>query len=276
MVEKKKIRKMAIFYPGPLGPFSGKVGDVVGYSCRNRHYLRAYLAKIKYPNTESQKKERDWFISMVRFASQATQALKLGFQLQAFNANMTEGNYFILRNKQHFHRDNGIVTVDYKQLRIATGPAADVYFKAPHFEPDETVTVEFEKNSMSLRASGDDKVYVYIYAPELSKGILSAPVVRKTKRLQMRLPESWAGLEVHLYGFVVDKDDRPSDSTYIGPGRVNHYEDRGRYIPLDNNWQEFVNLAQGTTPSPTPSTEEKMTEERPESTHYNSEPPGLP
>lgn len=265
---------MAIYYPGPLGPYSGKVGDVVGYSWKNRYCVRAYQPKINYPNTELQQKQRDWFISMVRFASQATTALKLGLHQASLHARMTEGNYFVLHNKQHFHRDNGIMSVDYKHLCIATGPAADVYFKAPHFEPDETVTVEFEKNSMSLRASGDDKVYVYIYTPSLGKGILSAPVARKAKRLQMRLPETWAGLEVHLYGFVVDKEGRPSDSTYIGPGKVNHYEDRGRYIPLDNKWQEFVNLAQSRT-STSPSAE-KTTEERPETPGNDSEPPGIP
>lgn len=266
---------MAIYTPGPLGPYNGKVGDVVGYSCRGRHYVRVYQPKINYPNTELQQKQRNWFVSMVRFASQATHALQLGFRQVSYNAQMTEGNYFVLHNKQHFHLDNGTVTVDYERLRIAAGPAADVYFKAPSFEQDETVIVEFERNSMSLRASGDDKVYVYIYNHSLAKGILAAPVARKTKRLKIKLPETWAGHEVHIYGFVVDKDGRPSNSTYIGPGRVNHYEDRGRYIPLDNKWQEFVNLAQGSSPSPTPSSQ-KVTEKGPETTQNDSEPPGIP
>ena len=48
---------------------------------------------------------------------------------------------------------------------------------------------------------------------------------------------------MHLYGFVVDKDGRPSNTTYIGVGRVNHYEDRGRYIPLNKSWKDFVEMA---------------------------------
>lgn len=266
---------MAIIHPGPIGPFNGKLGDIVGYSWRNIHCVRAYRQRINYPNTELQQKQRNWFVSMVRFASQATEALKLGFHQASLNAKMTEGNYFVLHNKQYFHLENDTITIDYEHLRIASGPAADVYFKDPCFEQDETVTVEFEKNSMSLRASGEDKVYVYIYTPALGVGILSAPVSRKAKRLQMRLPESWAGLEVHLYGFVVDKEGRPSDSTYIGPGKVNHYEDRGRYIPLDNKWQEFVSLAQGTTASPTPSVG-KPIEKGVEIAQNGAEPPGIP
>ena len=171
--------------------------------------------------------------------------------------------------------EDGFSTVEYDKLRIAAGSAADVYFKAPQFEQDETVVVGFEKNSLSLRASGDDSVYIYIYAPALGSGILSAPVARKGRQLRMRLPETWAGHDVHIYGFVVDKEGRASNSTYIGPGRVNHNEERGRYMPIDGNWQEFVTLAQGSSSSPTP-TAEKTANEGAETVQNDAEPPGIP
>ena len=266
---------MGKMYEGVTGVFSGKVGPVVGYMWRNRYCIRAYRRTVNYPNTESQQKQRDWFVSMVRFASQATEALKMGFRQKSLDAQMTEGNYFVMTNKQHFHRENGTVTVEYDKLRIAAGSAADVYFKAPQFEQDETVVVGFEKNSLSLRASGDDSVYIYIYAPALGSGILSAPVARKGRQLRMRLPETWAGHDVHIYGFVVDKEGRASNSTYIGPGRVNHNKERGRYMPIDGNWQEFVTLAQGSSSSPTP-TAEKTANEGAETVQNDAEPPGIP
>ena len=266
---------MGKMYAGVTGVFSGKVGPVVGYMWRNRYCIRAYRRTVNYPNTESQQKQRDWFVSMVRFASQATEALKMGFRQLSMDAQMTEGNYFVMSNKQHFHRENGTVKVDYDKLRIAAGAAADVYFKTPQFEQDETVVVGFEKNSLSLRASGDDSVYIYIYAPALGSGILSAPVARKARQLRMRLPETWAGHDVHIYGFVVDKEGRASNSTYIGPGRVNHNEERGRYMPIDGNWQEFVTLAQGSSSSHTP-TAEKTANEGAETVQNDAEPPGIP
>lgn len=236
---------MGKLYQGIEGPFSGKVGPVVGYMWKNRSCIRAYRQHVNYPNTEDQQQQRNWFVGMVRFASQATDALKLGLANMANAARMTEGNYFILKNKQHFHRENNGVRIDYENLQIAVGSATDVYFHKPHFGEKETVIVDFEKNSLSLKASSDDRVYVYIYAPGIAEGLLSAPATRRSKQIQMALPQNWAGQEVHLYGFVVDNDGRASNSTYIGVGRVNHYEDRGRYIPLDNNWQEFVELANG-------------------------------
>lgn len=234
---------------GILGPFSGRLGTAVGYMWKQRACVRSYRPHINFPNTPLQQQQHDWFIAMVRFAATANPALKLGFRHLSFDASMTEGNYFVMRNKQHFHTEEGAVTVDYDKLQIAAGPAVDVYFKSPRFEPNETVCVEFDKNNFSMRSSSEDKVYIYIYSPAMAKGILSAPVARRTKQLSISLPQEWSGTEVHIYGFVVDRDGRASNSTYIGVGRVNHYEDRGRYIPLDNNWQEFVDLAKETNDS---------------------------
>lgn len=234
---------MAIVFNGYSGPFVGRLGPAVGYMWKNKNCVRAYCRHINYPNTVEQQKQRNWFVGMVRFASQATDALKLGFRQQAIDYQMTEGNYFVMCNKQHFVRGGNEVNVNYNQLQIAAGTAADVWFKNPKFEEGETVVVDFEKNSMTFRASSDDQVYVYVYAPALESGYLSAPVSRRSKSVRFRLPEAWSGVEVHLYGFVVDKEGRSSNSTYIGVGRVNHYEERGRYIPLNKNWKEFVDIA---------------------------------
>ena len=234
---------MAILTTGITGPFIGRVGPVVGYMWKHTHCVRAYVEHIRYPNTEDQQRERAWFVSMVRFAAAARPALKLGMQQKAKEFNMTEGNFFVKMNKRHFVRANGQVAVDYSSLKLSFGSAADVYFHAPRFEEGETVAVDFEKNALPLRSSGDDSVYLYVYAPGLGEGLLSAPAPRRSKTVRFKLPEWWAGQEVHLYGFVVDKEGRASKTTYVGVGRVNHYEDRGRYIPLNNKWKEFVDIA---------------------------------
>lgn len=264
---------MGKLYQGIDGPFSGKVGPVVGYMWKNRSCIRSYRPHVNYPDTADQQQQRDWFVSMVRFASQATAALKLGLSMQASSARMTEGNLFVLRNKQHFHRTDDGLVIDYDKLQIASGSATDVYFHKPRFEENENVVVDFEKNALSIRASSDDLVYVYVYATGSAQGLLSAPVARRSKQVRMALPHEWAGQEVHLYGFVVDREGRASNSTYIGVGRVNHYEDRGRYIPLDNNWQEFVELANEST-----SRDSKPTAETPSETVPKeiNEPPEVP
>lgn len=234
---------MAILESGITGPFSGRVGPVVGYRWKGLNCMRAYVPHINYPNTVEQQRQRDWFVGMVRFAAAARPALKLGLHAKAAGQDMTEGNLFVKVNKGSFVRSEGQVSVDYASLVLASGPAADVYFHEARFEEHESVRVPFEKNALSLRASGDDGVYLFAYAPEVGEGCLSAPAPRRSKMASISLPRWWAGREVQLYGFVVDKEGRPSNSTYIGVGRVNHYEERGRYIPLNKNWNDFVDMA---------------------------------
>ena len=234
---------MAIITQGIGGPLIGRVGPVVGYMWKRRACLRTLPQHFNYPNTESQRRQRDWFVGMVRFASCAKEALRLGLRLPADEAGMTEGNYFIQCNKKHFRREGDAVVIDYAQLRLAEGHAADVYFREPRFEAGEVVSVEFEKNGLSARASGDDRVYLYAYSPDHACGLLSAPAERRSKHLSISLPVEWAGSVIHLYGFVVDRSGRASNSTYIGEGCVHHYEDRSRYRKADANWQAFVDIA---------------------------------
>ena len=112
------------------------------------------------------------------------------------------------------------LAIDFEHIIIAEGTAAEVRFKAPQFEEGEVVRVEYEKNSMLSRASSEDSVYLFAYAPALGESQLSAPALRRSKVVKMRLPQHWSGTEVHLYGFVVDREGRASRSTYIGHGTV--------------------------------------------------------
>ena len=100
---------MAKLHQGILGAFSGKVGTVVGYLWRGRQVVRAYRKEINYPNTESQQAEREWFVSMVRFAATARQALLLGLRERAARDQMTEGNAFVKMNKHCFGRTHAPV-----------------------------------------------------------------------------------------------------------------------------------------------------------------------
>ena len=257
------------------GPFVGKVGPTVGYLWKNRPCVRAYQQYVHYPNTAKQQRERDWFVSMVRFASQARQSLLLGVSRQAEMDSMTEGNYFVNRNKQHFVRSSDGVEVDYARLVIAIGPAADVVFHSPVFREHEAVSIDFDKNTLFSRASGDDKVYVFAYSHEVHRGMLMQPVERRTKNVTFRLPEEWSGSTVHLYGFVVDREGRPSNSTYIGAGRLSQYSEGGNYITLNKSWLDFVKVANSVNATEvTDCTEEVFCADGHSTSEEHTAPPG--
>ena len=246
---------MAKLEQGILGPFRGKVGTVVGYLWRGKPVVRAYRREINYPNTERQQAERDWFVSMVRFAATARQALLLGLREKAAQWQITEGNAFVKMNKFCFGRDAacrvrsasaedvsrsaadmvacgaaadmvsyGLTAdaarrvrtgVDYERIRIAEGSAAPVRFTAASVDENHVLRIDFEKNSGMTRAKASDRVYVYVYNVDTREGLLSHPVERRRGHLAMQLPEGWNELSVRMWGFVVDGEGRASGSQYV-------------------------------------------------------------
>ena len=237
---------MAKLDQGILGPFRGKVGTVVGYLWRGKPVVRAYRKEINYPNTERQQAERDWFVSMVRFAATARQALLLGLRERAERDVMTEGNAFVRMNKGCFGRDAAFrvrsasaedmsrsaadmvpygltadaarrvrTGVDYERIRIAEGAAAPVRFTAASVDENHVLRIDFEKNSGMTRAKASDRVYVYVYNIDTREGLLSHPAERRRGRMEMLLPEGWNEMNVRMWGFVVDGEGRASMSQYV-------------------------------------------------------------
>lgn len=269
---------MATYSLGINGPIIGKVGTVVGYIWKGRPCVRAYRRNIAFPNTPRQQSQHDWFVAMVRFASKAVPAIRLGLREGAKRAAMTEGNYFVRENKRFFHNNNGSLEIDFPSLKISEGAASDVYFNHPVFEEGEILSVSFSKNSSLLRPSSEDSVYLFVYNPRLEDAFFSAPATRRSKQIHVRLPQQWAGDQIHIYGFVVDQEGKPSRTTYIGTGRVNHYEDGGRFVQINKDWLDFVDSVRFANDRPSaPSTSptvDSISSQHPES--HSDAPPNVP
>ncbi len=227
---------MAKLEQGILGPFRGKVGSLVGFVWRGRYVVRAYRKEINYPDTAGQRAEREWFVSMVRFAATARQALLLGLRERAAREQMTEGNAFVKMNKNAFKRNqpekidsidssidsiksmksiNSINSIDYPSIRLSEGSAAPVRFSAASVDERGVLRVAFEKNGGMSRAKGSDRVYLYLYNVETREGLLPRPAERRQGCLAVQLPDNWSERNIKLWGFVVDMEGRASMSTYI-------------------------------------------------------------
>jgi len=222
---------------GFMDGFSGRLGNVVGYQWRGRMCVRSMPSRYRDAQTPEQMQQRALFKAVVRFAARARKVLKIGLRCASLNAQMTESNYFMRINKRCFaltaadgtatsgetttHQaettaDLEALEVDYENLMLADGPVAPVAFGMPQMIDEMTISIDFEKNPLHRTVHSDDLVYLVAYCPELGDFDLSAPVYRRSNRLTMSLNEMWAGREVHLWGFVVDRDGRASQSQYVG------------------------------------------------------------
>ena len=151
------------------------------------------------------------FRDMVRLAGRMKVALRTGLLMPSMEEKMTECNLFVKMNKERFTPEG----VLYSELEISCGTVAPVAFTAAAVGVDNVLRVSFERNPLHVRADGMDEVRVYAFCPALQQGLLSASVFRRDRRLAMALPDEWAGMEVHFYGFVTDAHGNASNTLYI-------------------------------------------------------------
>ena len=232
MVKKNFMAKQNF---GILDGYRGTVGPVIGYQWRGRWCLRARPRRVHNPQTERQQEHRMLFRDMVRLASRMNQTLRVGLRAASLEEKMSEGNLFVRMNKDCFTPQG----VDYESLQVSAGPVAPVEFTRAEVDESNVLHAEFAKNPLHLSASGDDQVFVYAYCPALERGVLSAPAYRRSKRLDMSLPDEFAGQELHFYGFVVDYAQRTSETCYIMVNALQTVETRPA-ASLNATWDATV------------------------------------
>ena len=209
---------------GILDGFNGKVGTVVGYKVNGKKVMRAYVDKIRNPRTSLQMDNRLRFKTLAQLASAFLSATTIGLECVAKSLRHTVSNSFMRVNQAAVSATGGEAEVDYGSLTCSLGGMPQVAFGNASFAEPQRVGVTFSPDADMSRTDAQDKVYLLVYQPDTNQGLLSAPVLRTTGTLTLRLPASWTGMTVHVYGFAVG-DGRNnlglrSDSSYVGTGNV--------------------------------------------------------
>lgn len=197
---------------GYMGGFTGKLGTAVGYMWRGVWCMRAHNPFPSNPRTPKQVAHREMFKQEVQLAASMRWAINKSFKEVSYEMGMTPYNLFVHLNQHAFSLNEGVFTVDYRALRLSTGPLEEAVYEAPVWTADNVVTVNFERGG----GKGRDYVSLYIYCPEKETGILTAPVYRNAKKVSSMLPTMFAGREVHVYGLVSNDEGLWAETTYVG------------------------------------------------------------
>ena len=205
---------MAKIDQGYMGGFIGKLGPAVGYRWRGKWCMRALPTRVRNPRTAAQQAHRMQFREMVQLAGRFRVAINTGLRQLAYGYGMTECNMFVHRN----HRLLTAEGLDYSQLEVSHGPVAPVGFGAAQVDGQMVLRVDFEKNPLRQRADADDSVVLFIYSVDHQFGIRTQAVPRKCGHIEVALPTQWADAELHIYGFVVDRQGRTSNTLYVKQG----------------------------------------------------------
>ena len=226
---------MATTVGGEFWGMKGRIGPIVTYPWRGKWVARSFSSKPKNPRTEKQQSHRMLFKQQVQLAGRMNWVLRETLDGVALEHGMTACNYFVKRNQGAFGADEGTLAVDWSSLVLSEGPVAPVGFGVPEVPEGTTLVVGFERNPQHVRADNYDRVYVYVYCPELQRGFFSAPVYRREQRIAVVLPEMYGGREVQIWGMVQDNAGRWSDTIYIGGGVLEETVAETSYSEPSNN-----------------------------------------
>lgn len=203
---------MAKFSMGYLGPFSGRLGNAVGYMWNGKCCMRAYRGDVKNPRTPAQQAHRAMFKQEVQLAARMRWAVNTTMTDLAREAGMTAYNLFVKVNQHAFGFADGELQVDYASLHLSMGDACGAVPGHMELDDDNVLSVSFERGT----GRAFDQVYLYVYVPDLGSGFLSTPVYRRERQLAVALPDAYAGHAMHAWLMVRAEDGRWSESAYCG------------------------------------------------------------
>jgi FlaG/FlaF family flagellin (archaellin) len=208
---------MGTYNKGILGPFSGKVGTVVGANWRGKDVMRSLPKKTNRTPTETQLLQRQLFTTVAEFLTPMSNVVSLYFGQR--------GGFVSRRNQaMSYHMREAVEYVDpnfdilYNKVLIAKGDLVGV--QNPAVTPRATHQIEYtwENNSGQGSAKPTDQLVVVVYAPEenLYYTLLNA-AQRDGASVTINLPAFFSGLEVQSWiTFASETGKSYATSVYMG------------------------------------------------------------
>ena len=206
--------------------FKGRLGLNTASIVHGVNILKGLPASVRNPRTSAQLDNRERFKTLSQLAAAFIGASNIGLKNKAkqYGPLVTICDAFMKANQGAVSVMGGEAEVDYGSIKCALGNLPQAGFGNASFAEPQRVTVTYSTAADMPGADAQDKVYMFIYQPDTKQGILSAPALRTTGSMDVRVPGSWTGLTVHVYGFAIgdgnDNKGKISDSSYIGTGII--------------------------------------------------------
>jgi Family of unknown function (DUF6266) len=201
---------------GINGPFSGKVGPVVGYMLGNQAVIRSLPGSSKKPLSPKQIHQRRKFALMNDFLGQLQSLLNITYAHIAIN--MTGSNkafsYNVMNATRGFYPD---LSIDYSMVMLGRGDLPNA--KTANTVPLLEGKLEFSwiDNSGTGKAKATDKAFVAVYNEELNDWEYDLNLSTRGEGICVLDASLLKGKPVHTYlGFITEDGKDVTDTLYAG------------------------------------------------------------
>ena len=206
---------MARINQGILGPFSGKVGEVIGSSWKGIPYIKSRTMSFHDPKTPAQLAHRMKLQVAHGFVRSVKGFIEIGYR--ELSENQTPYNKavsFILRNA--VVGEYPAIGIDPSKVMVSQGKLAGAENCLFSMEEDGKLNFSWDENIPNEGTQADDCALLLVYNFTKQQAI-SAQSCRSERKGTAKIPDNWKGDKMAVYIFFASiESDAVSNSQYLG------------------------------------------------------------
>jgi Family of unknown function (DUF6266) len=212
---------MATITQGITGPFSGKVGAVVGYVSRGKAIMRGRpnISKSRKPSL-LQRQQHAKFSLMNKFLGPIIPFLNetkktVDIDLTGYN------KAFSYNVKNAIAGTYPDLIIDYSMVLLSRGDLPNVKSSQAASPSSGQITLQWTDNSGTGLSRTDDKAFLAVYCPEINQWMYELNVTERSAGSYTFNVAEFSGRTVQVYfGFISFNGKDVSDSLHVGAVHV--------------------------------------------------------
>lgn len=209
---------MSQYNQGILGPFSGKVGTVVGSFWKGRFVMRGRPTHMTNPNTPAQQAQRARFSIVSEALAPLRNVVNVGFATRADVENVTPVNVAMQVNmEQAVSMSGSTATIVWNRFMVAGGTLLNVETPTATAAASHQINLSWVNNAgVQSDVLDNDSVCVAAYNPTKKQAAFDlVSTVRDDQSSVLIVPSTWVGDTVQVFIFTRSEDQTrcsPSES----------------------------------------------------------------
>ena len=205
---------MATYKNGITGPFSGKVGAVVGVNYKGTPVLRSAPKKSTKPATPGQLIQQAKMSKVMQLLSPIKEliALYFGISVDTRSRNNLAVSYYLTEVVKY---EADTVVVDYQKMLFAKGYLQFLGDLKCEKNTDNTLQFTWSDNSIQGGTKSTDELIVVVFNFEKEEYVYYAPVATRADEMAtVALPEDYQSDNVFVYAFMASADGKSNSTSW--------------------------------------------------------------